>query len=283
MTTLAIQLAIHLVLLSGANGATCTKDSNCTGGVCDNPTQSDGGGVLTCCQPLGTLCFADSDCCTFGSAYVVCGPISGDEGVNRCGINTPTNPDGGEILCDSAADCIPESGSTYDESTQCLGTFYATFDAGLYEEIQHWLPVLDAGSVPGVGGAAGTPWVLSNSGCTACLQSSVIEAWYPGTNNQPCVSCCSGDCYQSANHENAVCCSDTGQVCVSDADCCPSDAGATISSCSLTQSCYAGLSDYCSDAGEVGTCVVITGQPCTTNDQCRSGFCGDGGICTGGC
>ncbi len=275
MTIIAIQIAVRLAL-GNNNGVSCTKDSLCTGGICDNPTQSDGGGHLTCCQDLGTSCATASDCCTFGSSYVTCYNIPTTPN-NVCAV-PPLTPgvDAGYVTCNSTEDCAPESPSTYEEGYQCLGTFVVDGGSlGTFQR-QYWLP-FDAGSVDG------QQFGLALSACGSCLQSSNTIPWNPGGNDQPCVLCCTGNCFQSADHSNAVCCSDFGQICVSDADCCPDPGTNALSkTCTLSSSCTMGFSEYCSDAGEVGTCSTKSGYPCVSDDQCRSGFC-DAGVCSGGC
>jgi len=275
--TLALQIAIQVALTSGfADNATCVHDWDCASEKCDNPKAiGDGGWYLTCCDPLGTqgCVFDGGTCCTFGSEFVSCQypPLLFPETV--CGVPSTGLPDAGPnpFQCSTSSDCVSLTATTGDDyaDTQCQGLFY--FDAGSLGGAQayFWTP-FDAG--PG--------WVEVNSACSTCLPSGDITQPSGNPFNQ-CAGCCSNSCtdggYNTALDWNVLCCSGVGQVCLSDENCCSASNGAQTESCFLTASCNPDGGEYCNPKGEVGTCAYIDGQICTSNEQCRSGHCGDAG------
>lgn len=284
MTTILVSVALHLALGLTLDNHVCTHNWDCASGQCDNPKTNpvDGGWELTCCEPLGApqACTVDGgNCCTYGSAYVSCNYVPGRGLETGCGIPGSGIFDAGPnpFACYNDSDCINESGPGNTSLTECQGTFY--YDAG-----------------PGVNTTNGEfflPYSPGNWGqmvssvCTVCSQPGAVTSGFT-TSPSPCSACCTNNCQGTENVQNGeTCCSAVGQQCLGDSDCCENDAGVQTESCFLTTSCNPDGGTYCSNLGKVGTCAYVDGQPCTTNETCRSGVCGDAGlphyICIGPC
>ncbi|MDI1483685.1 MopE-related protein [Polyangium sp. y55x31] len=236
-------------------GSSCTVNAQCASGNC-----VDG----VCCN---TSCLGTCLACDLAGTLGTCSPIpaNGDP-ANEC----PNGACAGNGTCQGTV------------STPCT------------------MPSQCANNICVDGFCCDTPCSGLCEACSAALKGSGVDGVCGpiGSNLDPSNECAAGECNgaKACEAPDGTACM-TGAQCQSghcvDGVCCNTDCSGTCRACNVPNSvgtcanvplnqdpaneCNPGACDG------LGACQIITGNPCSSNAQCSTGFCVDGVCCNSAC